>query len=80
MWANLGPSCLTLPRELSWHDELQMLVQSPLPEMALLHNGPPLATITTPTAVPDWQHKGGFFLPLNVVEKASGVSKEGHGG
>ena len=75
MWANLGPSCLTLPRELSWHDELQMLVQSPLPEMALLHNGPPLATITTPTAVPDWQHKGGFFLPLNVVEKASGVSK-----
>ena len=74
MWANLDPSCLTLPRELSWHNELQMLVQSPLPEMALLHDGLPLATITVPTAVPDWQQTGGF-LPLNVVDKATGVSK-----
>jgi hypothetical protein len=68
-WANLGPSCLTMPRELTWHDELQMLVQSPLPEMALLRKGPPLATIASPTPIP-----AGDFLPLNVIDR-TGTSR-----
>ena len=72
MWANLGPSCLTLPRELTFDNELKMLVQSPLPEMALLHEGPALATIVAPTPVPSCK---GCAVPLNVMSHTTGVSR-----
>jgi sucrose-6-phosphate hydrolase SacC (GH32 family) len=70
-WANLGPSCLTLPRELTWDNELRFLVQAPLPEMELLRDGPALAVVAAPTVVPSSSAAAGpSFLPLNVLDGA----------
>ena len=38
---------LSLPRELTWHPELQQLVHSPLPELSLLRAKPALASVGT---------------------------------
>jgi sucrose-6-phosphate hydrolase SacC (GH32 family) len=73
-WANLGPSCLTLPRELTWDNELKFLVQSPLPEMDLLHDGPALDTITGRAALPPSPLLGASILPLNVKDN-NGASR-----
>ena len=39
---------LSLPRELTWHPELQQLVHSPLPELSLLRAKPALARVAPP--------------------------------
>ena len=44
-WAQIPGGCQSLPREITWHAELQQLVFAPLPELASLRLAPPLAAV-----------------------------------
>jgi hypothetical protein len=75
-WANLNPTCLSLPRELTWDNELKFLVQAPLPEMALLHDGPALATINIPTVVPSSSSSSSSVRTQVLVNRQRGFFED----
>jgi hypothetical protein len=65
-WARVPPaSTQTLPREVTWHPQLQQLVFSPLEEQAALRTTPALTSISGPLTLAAGQPKSlGVRRPL----------------
>ena len=78
MWGHINAppsSALTLPREVTWHAELQQLNLAPIAELTKLRVAP-LPGVNVPTALPILVHRPTTDAPLRIGPWPAGAARQ----